>query len=60
MNGQKRQFPYHSIVPEVEIKRQNVSGVIPGFERSQPAVFEAPASFDAGQVGFTGPPIHLF
>ena len=50
MNGQKRQFPYHSVVPEVEIKRQNVSGVVPGFERNQPAVFEAPAGFGSEEV----------
>lgn len=50
MDGQKRQFPYHSVVPEVELKRQHVSGVAPGFERNQPAVFEAPAGFGSEEV----------
>lgn len=39
MSGQKRQFPYHTSVPEVELKRQNVAA---GYERPQPATFEAP------------------
>ncbi|BDA43593.1 probable ATP-dependent RNA helicase DDX42 [Coccomyxa sp. Obi] len=52
MNGQKRQFPYHSVVPEVEVKRQNLSDTVPGFERTQPAVFEAPTGYgdQEGQV----------
>ncbi len=57
MNGQKRHFPYHSVVPEVELKRHNVSDVTPGFERIQPAVFEAPAGFDDVEVRFFGRPI---
>lgn len=43
MSGQKRDFPYYSGVEEVEIKRQNVSDVAPGYERSQPRTFEAPS-----------------
>jgi hypothetical protein len=39
MQGQKRQFPYHTSVPEVELKRQNVQAA---YERAQPATFEAP------------------
>ena len=40
MSAQKRQFPYHTSVPEVELKRQNVAA---GYERPDPATFEAPA-----------------
>lgn len=52
MNGQKRQFPYHSVVPEVEVKRQNLSDTVPGFERTQPAVFEAPTGYGDQEVRF--------
>ena len=39
MQGQKRQFPYHTSVPEVELKRQSVQAA---YERAQPTTFEAP------------------
>ena len=42
MQGQKRHFPYHSNVPEVELKRSNVGA---GYERAQPSTFEAPSGF---------------
>lgn len=42
MQGQKRHFPYHSNVPEVELKRPNVAA---GYESAQPSTFEAPSGF---------------
>ena len=44
MSAQKRQFPYYSDVPDVELKKQALEHVNPGFERNEPRTFEAPAS----------------
>ena len=44
MSTEKRQFPYYSSVPEVELKRQALGSVNPGLERSEPRTFEAPTS----------------
>ena len=44
MSTPKRQFPYYSAVPEVELKKQALENVNPGFERNEPRTFEAPAS----------------
>ena len=42
MSTQKRQFPYYSNVPEVELKRQALGSVNPGLEPNEPCTFEAP------------------
>lgn len=44
MSTQKRQFPYYSGVPEVELKKQALDNINPGFERNEPRTFEAPSS----------------
>ncbi len=44
MSTEKRRFPYHSSVPEVELKKQTLQSVNPGLERSEPRTFEAPVS----------------
>ena len=43
MSTPKRQFPYFSAVPEVEVKKQALENVNPGFERNESRTFEAPA-----------------
>ena len=51
MSDQKRQFPYYSDVPDVELKKQALEHVNPGFERNEPRTFEAPVSVqEAEQV----------
>ncbi len=42
MSTQKRQFPYYTSVPEVELKRQALGNVNPGLEANEPRTFEAP------------------
>ena len=43
MSAQKRNFPYYSTVPEIEIKKRSISGVNPGREYAVPRTF-VPAS----------------
>lgn len=43
MSTQKRNFPYYSNVPEVELKRQALGSLNPGLEPNEPRTFEAPA-----------------
>ena len=51
MSDQKRQFPYYTDVPDVELKKQALENVNPGFERNEPQTFEAPVSVqEAEQV----------
>ena len=51
MSDQKRQFPYYSDVPDVELKKQALENVNPGFERNESQTFEAPVSVqEAEQV----------
>jgi hypothetical protein len=50
MSGNKRHFPYYSSIEEVELKRQNISESLPGYERSQPKTFQAPVFTDEQQV----------
>ena len=46
MSG-KRHFPYHSAVPEIELKRPALAAAAPGRERAQPRVFQEGLGFGA-------------
>ena len=46
MSG-KRHFPYHSAVPEIELKRPALAAAAPGRERAQPRVFQEGPGFGA-------------
>lgn len=57
MSGHKRHFPYYSAVPEIELKKRDVTGGIhPGKESAEVRAFipgnfqESPASASHGQV----------
>ena len=46
MSG-KRHFPYHSAVPEIELKRPALAAAALGRERAQPRVFQEGPGFGA-------------
>lgn len=46
MSG-KRHFPYHSTVPEIELKRPALAAAAPGRKRAQPRVFQEGPGFGA-------------
>ena len=42
VSGEKRQFPYYSTVPSLEVKRRGVEGFNPGQAQAEPAVHSFP------------------
>ena len=53
MSGQKRQFPYYSAMPEIQLKQRAVSGINPGKERANVRTF-APGNFEESPASAGG------
>ena len=54
-SGQKRQFPYYSTVPSLEVKRRGVEGINPGQAVAEPAVHSFPYLSNQNSVNLLSP-----